>query len=67
MKVPSSLNKRAEEYITELTSAQNRLDVQRTQQPIGEIWQPPPPGEFKLNFDDTVFSDLGRTGYDAII
>ena len=67
LKVPSSLNTRAEEYITEFRSAQNRLDVQRTQQPIGDIWQPPPLEEFKLNFDAAVFSDLGRTGYGAII
>ena len=67
MKVPSSLNTRAEDYITEFRSAQNRLDVQRTQQPIGDIWQPPPLEEFKLNFDAAVFSDLGRIGYGAII
>ena len=57
LKVPSSLNTRVEEYITKFRSAQNRLDVQRTQ----------PPEEFKLNFDVAVFSNLGRTDFSAII
>ena len=67
MKVPSSLTNRAEEYIIEFRIAQTRLDAQRTQQPNGDTWQPPPPEAYKLNFDAAVFSDSGRTGYGAII
>ena len=67
MKVPSSLTNRAKEYITEFRITQTRLDVQRTKQPNGDTWQPPPPEEFKLNFDAAMLSDSGRTGYGAII
>ena len=67
LKVPSSLTNRAKEYITEFRITQTRLDVQRTKQPNGDTWQPPPPEEFKLNFDVAVLSDSGRTGYGAII
>ena len=67
LKVPSSLTNRAKEYITEFRIAQTRLGVQRTQQPNGDTWQPPPPEEFKLNFDAAVFLDSGRIGYGAII
>ena len=67
LKVPSSLANQVEEYITEFKIAQTRLDVQRSQQPNEDIWQSPPPEEFKLNFDVAVFSDSGRIGYGAII
>ncbi|XP_050278022.1 uncharacterized protein LOC126719524 [Quercus robur] len=67
MKVPNSLTNRAEDYITEFRIAQTRLDAQRTQQPKGDTWQPPPPEAYKLNFDAAVFPDSGRTDYGAII
>ena len=37
------------------------------QQPSGDTWQPPPTEAYKLNFNATVFSDLGRSSYGAII
>ena len=32
-----------------------------------DIWQPPPPSTFKLNFDANLFSALNRSGFGAII
>ena len=59
LKVPSSLTNRAEEYIREFRIAQTQLGIQRTHQPNGDTRQPPPPEEFKLNFDAAVFLDSG--------
>ena len=42
LKNPSCLNKRAEEYLEEFKRAQAQLAVQSRQQPIAEVWQPPP-------------------------
>ena len=51
MKVPSSLNKRAKEYIEDFKHAQTQLNAQMRQQPISDTWQPPPRKSYKLNFD----------------
>ncbi|KAK9993463.1 hypothetical protein SO802_023166 [Lithocarpus litseifolius] len=67
MKIPTCLNKRAEECIEDFKKAQNQLNIQSRQQPSGEEWRPPPLEAYKLNFDATLFSDLGRTGYGAIV
>jgi len=56
----NSLNKRAEEYVEEFKCAQTQLTVQMRQQPNGDVWQSPPSLEYKLNFDATLFSNLGR-------
>ena len=67
LKDPSSLNKRAEEFVDEFKHAQNHLSIQTRQQLSGHVWQPPPQSEYKLNFDATTFSGLDRLGYGAII
>ena len=67
MKSPNSLNKRVEEYVEDFKCAQTQLDVQMRQQPSEDVWQPPPPEAYKLNFDVALFSDSGRSGYVAII
>ena len=67
MKIPSSLNKKAEEYIEDSKRAQTQLNAQMRQQPSEDIWQPPPPEAYKLNFDAAIFLDSGRSGYGAII
>ena len=67
LKDPSSLNKRAEEFVDEFKHAQNHLSIQTRQQLSGHVWQPPPQSEYKLNFDATIFSGLDRLGYGAII
>ena len=33
----------------------------------GEIWKPPPSEAYKINFDVTIFLDLGRTRFGAIV
>ena len=43
------------------------LTVQTRQPLSGDIWQPPPQSECKLNFDVAVFSGLDRSGYGVII
>ncbi|XP_075659014.1 uncharacterized protein LOC142628865 [Castanea sativa] len=37
------------------------------EQPSGEVWQPPPPMEYKLNFDAAIFSGMEKSGIGAII
>ena len=51
----------------EFKRAQAQLAVQPRQQSNAEIWQPPPSEVYKLNYDATLFSDLGRTGVGAVI
>ena len=51
----------------EFKRAQAQLTVQPRQQPNGEIWQPPPSEAYKLNYDATLFLDLGRIGVEAVI
>ena len=67
MKNPTCLNKRAEECMEEFKRAQAQLAVQPRQQPNAEIWQPPPPEAYKLNYDAALFSNLGRIGVGAVI
>nr|XP_023887750.1 uncharacterized protein LOC111999867 [Quercus suber] len=67
LKDPSSLNKRAEEFVDEFKHAQNNLSVQNRQQLSGDVWQPPSQSEYKMNFDAAIFSGLDRSGYGAII
>ncbi|KAK9997130.1 hypothetical protein SO802_021816 [Lithocarpus litseifolius] len=67
LKDPKCLNKRAEEFIQEFLQAQAQLRVSRIEQISSEVWQPPPPDVYKLNFDAAVFSGLGRTGIGVII
>ncbi|XP_075654938.1 uncharacterized protein LOC142625122 [Castanea sativa] len=37
------------------------------EQPSGEVWQPPPPTEYKLNFDAVIFSGMEKSGIGVII
>ncbi|KAL0011249.1 hypothetical protein SO802_006357 [Lithocarpus litseifolius] len=67
LKSSTCLNKRTEECIEDFKKAQNQLIIQSRQQPSGEEWRPPPLEAYKLNFDAALFSDLGRTGYGAIV
>ena len=64
---PTSLNKRAEEYLEEYKRSQTQLTVSPTLQLSSEVWQPPPPSAYKLNFDAAVFSGLNRSGFGAIV
>ena len=43
------------------------LNIQPRQQLNGEIWKPPPSEAYKINFDATIFSNLGRTRFGAIV
>ncbi|KAL0007369.1 hypothetical protein SO802_008871 [Lithocarpus litseifolius] len=67
MKDPSSLNKRAVEYVDEYKQAQCHLSVRPGQQQSVDVWQPPSHSEYKLNFDAAIFSGLDRSGIGAII
>ena len=37
------------------------------EQPSSEVWQPPPPSAYKLNFDAAVFLGLERSGFGVIV
>ena len=63
----SSLNERAEQFVDDFKQAQNHLTIQTRQPLSGDVRQPPPQSEYKLNFDATVFWGLDRSGYRAII
>ena len=67
MKDPSSLNKRAKEYVDEFKQAQSNLFVLTRQQQNGDVWQPPSHSEYKLNFDVAIFSGLDRSSFGAMI
>ena len=67
MKDPKCLNKLAEEFIQEFQQVQVQLTVSWTEQLSFEVWQPPSPDVYKLNFDAAVFLGLERTGIGAII
>ena len=67
MKDPSSLNKRAEEYVDEFKQAQSNLFVLTRQQQNGDVWRPPSHSEYKLNFDVAIFSGLDRSSFGAMI
>ncbi|KAK9988033.1 hypothetical protein SO802_028272 [Lithocarpus litseifolius] len=63
----TSLNKRAEEFLEEFKHAQVSLDGRLREQRIDDAWQPPPPMEYKLNFDAAIFSGQEKSGIGAII
>ena len=67
MKDPKCLNKLAKEFIQEFQQVQAQLTVSWIEQLSSEVWQPPSPDVYKLNFDAAVFSGLERTGIGAII
>ena len=67
LKNPTSLNKRVEEFLQEFKQAQVHLTVSPMEQQSGEVWQPPPPMVYKLNFDATIFLGMEKSGIGAII
>ena len=67
MKNPTNLNKRVEEFLEEFKQAQVHMNVSPMEQPSGEVWQPPPPTEYNLNFDAAIFSRMEKSGIGAII
>ena len=67
MKHPTSLNKRAEEFLEEFKHAQVSLDNSMREQAMGDIWQPPLSMEYKLNFDVAIFSGLEKSDIGTII
>ncbi|KAK9988663.1 hypothetical protein SO802_028902 [Lithocarpus litseifolius] len=60
------LNRRAAEYLDEHKKAQENLMITSTTA-SRLVWQAPPPAEYKLNFDATVFPKLQCSGFGAII
>ena len=62
----TSLNKRAE-FLEELKQAQVHLTVSPMEQPSDEVWRPPPPMVYKLNFDATIFLGKEKSSIGAII
>lgn len=64
---PTSLNRRATDYLEECRNAKRHLTVDLILQPSSEAWKPPPQSMYKLNFDAALFMDLNRTGFGAVI
>ena len=67
IKDPTSLNKRAVEYVEVHKQAQTHFTVSLMLQPSTEAWQPLPQTAYKFNFDAAVFLGLNRSGFGAII
>ncbi|KAL0006060.1 hypothetical protein SO802_013621 [Lithocarpus litseifolius] len=67
LKHPTSLNKRAEEFLEEFKQAQVSLDSSLRERLISDVWQPPSSMEYKLNFDAAIFSRLEKSSIGAII
>lgn len=66
MQTPEVLNKRAQDFIEEFRRANTQLSLPLTaSNPTS--WRPPPLSWFKLNFDASIFKELGATGVGAII
>ena len=61
VKNPTSLNKKAEEFLQDFKQAQVLLTMSPMKQPSGEVWQPPPSMVYKLNFDATIFSKMEKS------
>ena len=64
---PGWLNNRAAEFLEEFRTASVLMGPPQGVQASRDIWQPPPPSTFKLNFDANLFSALNRSGFGAII
>ena len=65
---PSSLAKRAVDYLKEYTNAQDFLRVpDPIHAPAQQTWQPPQGSVFKLNFDGACFDDGAASGHGAVI
>ena len=67
LKNPTSLNKRAEEFLQDFKQAQLHLTMSPMEQPSGEVWQPPPSMVYKLNFGATIFLGMEKSGIGAVI
>ena len=67
LKDPTSLNKRADEFLEVFKQAQMHLTVSLIEQASSEVWQLPPPMIYKLNFDAAIFSRMEKSGIGAII
>ena len=60
------LCKRAGDYLLKYDQAQDQVSIPSRQQSVTQS-QPPPIDHYKLNFDAAIFSDLGCSGFGAII
>lgn len=66
IKDPRWLNKSALDYLGKYRKAQEQLTTPGMAL-TRNIWQPPPPLMYKLNFDATIFTELNCLGFGAII
>ncbi|XP_023894126.1 uncharacterized protein LOC112006058 [Quercus suber] len=66
LQAPRVLNKRAQDFTEEFRRSNTQLSIpSTTSNPMS--WRPPPFSWFKLNFDTSIFKELGATGVRAII
>ena len=64
---PGWLNNQAAEFLEEFRIASILMGPPQGGQASRDIWQPPPPPTFKLNFDAALCSALNSSGFGAII
>ena len=64
---PGWLNNQATKFLEEFQTASVLIGPSQGGQASWDIWQPPPPPTFKLNFDAALCSALNSSGFGAII
>ncbi|KAL0010086.1 hypothetical protein SO802_005194 [Lithocarpus litseifolius] len=67
LKDPGWLNKRAEVWMEEIAQAQQHLSITCTERHEGNVWRPPPPPFFKLNFDAAIIKERSMSRFGAVI
>ena len=61
------MNNQATKFLEEFQTASVLMGPLQGEQASQDIWQPPPPSIFKLNFDAALFSAFNSSGFGVVI
>ena len=61
------MNNQATKFLEEFQTASVLMGPLQGEHASQDIWQPPPPSIFKLNFDAALFSALNSSGFGVVI